>query len=204
MAMPAAAELRRLLESLEREGISVVRLICGDDPPVPWTLYPSEDGIFDRRTRCQFYYHTHGQAGHDAGHFHTVRLFADRTAHLAGISIAPDGWPHALFTVNHWVAGDAVQTARDLRHYARQFRLGEDRGDPRLVRFVNLMFRAFATEIGQLQDDKVRAIEDHRRRQPAADPGEDRSLEVPSRLAIDLRASAPAPGSASATGEMAS
>jgi len=187
--MTAAEALVRLIEGLEGDGTSLVRLVCGQDTPVPWTLYPSEYGVFDRRTRCQFYYHTHGETGHDAGHFHTVRLFDDHTAPLVGISIAPDGWPHALFTVNHWVTGDAAETSGDLKRYTRKFRLSERRGDPRLVRFVNLMFQAFGPEIERLQEAKVRTLEAHGNRHPEGDPGQDRTLEVPSRVEIDPRAS---------------
>jgi hypothetical protein len=78
--MKAKRELRMLLKELEREGTSVIDLVRGGQPFEPWRLYPGESGVFDRSTRYQFYYHSHG-AAHEAGHFHTVRLFADRTAH---------------------------------------------------------------------------------------------------------------------------
>jgi hypothetical protein len=65
-------------------------LARGGRPAEPWTLYPDELGIFDRQTRCQFYYHSHG-AAHQDGHFHTVRLFDDHTVHLVGISVAESG-----------------------------------------------------------------------------------------------------------------
>jgi len=168
-----------------------MELACGGRAPEPWTIYPDEHGIFSRATRCQLYYHVHAGARHEAGHFHTVRLHPDRTAHLVAISMAPDGWPQALFTVNLWAIGDAYETAGSLKRYARRFRIDERHGEPRLIRFVNLIFRAFLPEIERLQDEKVAALAAHRLAHPGRDPFEDRSLEVLSRVDIDVRALVP-------------
>lgn len=143
--------------------------------------------MFDLTTRSQFYYHAHPGAPHEAGHFHTVRLFADHTAHLAAISIDPTGWPRALFTVNLWAIGDAYETPDRLKRYVRQFQIREDRGDPWLIAFVNLMFRAFLPDIERLQVAKERALETYRRAHRGADPFEDRALEILSQVEIDLR-----------------
>src|SRR5262249_24719309 len=88
--MNAVVELRSLLEDLETNGTTVIDMVQDAQPLVPWRLYPGDSGIFDRRTRYQFYFHTHA-ADNEAGHFHTVRLFPDHTAHLIAISIAADG-----------------------------------------------------------------------------------------------------------------
>jgi hypothetical protein len=175
------------LEALHREGTTVMDLVRLGQAPEPWRLYPGEEGIFDRVTRCQFYYHAHDDGREEDGHFHTVRLFADHTVHLVGISMARTGWPQALFTVNHWVAGDEVATAAELRGYARRFRLDESRGPARLVRFINLMFRVFRPEIERLQAEKTATLAEHGRRHPGTDPGQDRSLEILSATAIDVR-----------------
>jgi len=188
-----ACELRQLLESLAAEGTSVVDLICNGRPATPWTLYPDEYGVFDRRTGCQFYYHCHDGTPQEAGHFHTVRFFADHTVHLVAISMAPDGWPQALFTLNLWAIGDRDESATRLKQYARQFRVDERRGEPRLVRFVNLLFRAFRPQIEQLQDAKLAGLAEYRRAHPDTDPFEDRSLEVLSRADIDVRVRAAHP-----------
>lgn len=180
--------LVRLLETLERDGTSVVALVGGDGPPAPGTLYPGEYGIFDRKTRCQFYFHAHEGAHHEMGHFHTVRLFSDHTAHLVGISMAPTGWPQALFTLNVWAIGDADETPANLKRYVRGFRVDERRGVSRVVRFVNLMFRAYRDEIERLQDEKAKTLDAYRATHPGVDPLEDRSLEILSRVAIDVRA----------------
>jgi hypothetical protein len=181
-----ACELLALLEALERAGTSVIDLVREGQPGEPWRLYPGESGIFDRRTRCQFYYHSHGVA-HEAGHFHTVRLFADRTAHLAAISMTPGGWPQALFTLNLWAVGDAYEGAASLKHHAARFRLGGHVGPVPLIRFVNLVFQAFAPEIARLQEEKIETLARYRAAHPGHDVFEERSIEILSAVAIDVR-----------------
>jgi hypothetical protein len=187
--MKASFELRDLLEERERAGTTVIDLVTDGQPLQPWRLYPGESGIFDRRTHCQFYFHSHG-TGTEAGHFHIVRLFADHTAHLVAISMTPDGWPQALFTLNLWAIGDAYETAGNLRRYVRGFHLAERVGPTPLVRFVNVMFQAFGPEIERLQDEKIAALARHRVSYPDRDVFEDRSLEILSRLEVDVRVAA--------------
>lgn len=181
------AELARLLEDLGQEHTTIVELVCGRTAPVPWTLYPGEYGVFDQGTRNQFYFHAHDDAAHEVGHFHTVRLFADRTVHLVAISMGHTGWPQSLFTLNLWAIGDAPARGEDLKQYVRRFAIDPGRGEPRVVRFVNLVFRAFHDEIERLQDDKLAAIAAYRREHLGVDPFADRSLEILSRTAIDVR-----------------
>ena len=185
--MTPAVELRSLLRDLERRGTSVIDLVRGGQPLQPWRLYPGESGVFDRRTRYQFYYHSHG-SDHEAGHFHTVRLFSDHTVHLVAISMRPDGWPQALFTLNLWAIGDAYESAARLKGHVRRFHLAEQVGPPLLVRFVNLIFRAFGPEIERLQDAKIATLAAHRATHPDGDICEDRSLEILSRVNVDVPA----------------
>ena len=185
--MTEREQLIDVLEGLEREGTTVMDLVRAGQPAEPWRLYPGEEGIFDRSTRCQFYFHAHDDGREEDGHFHTVRLFPDRTVHLVGISMARTGWPQALFTVNHWVAGDACETATRVKGYAHRFHVDEGRGPARLVRFVNLTFRVFLRDIERLQEEKVATLTAHRLRHPARDPFQDRSLEVLSWTPTDLR-----------------
>jgi hypothetical protein len=188
--MTDAEQLSELLAGLKREGRTVMELIRSGRPLEPWRLYPGEEGIFDRRTRCQFYYHTHDDGRDEEGHFHTVRLFHDHTVHLVAISMAHDGWPRALFTVNYWAAGDTWESAEQIKTYAGRFRIDEARGPAPVVRFVNLVFRAFRPEIERLQDEKMAALAAHRLRHPAHDPFQDRTLEILSWIDVDLAAHA--------------
>lgn len=185
--MSASDALVHLLEELERAGTTPMELVGAGRRAQPWTLYPNEYGVFDRATGSQFYFHAHEDARHEAGHFHTVRFSPSRTVHLVGISMADSGWPQALFTVNLWAIGDVYVPLDALKQYVRKFCVDERRGDPRLIRFVNLVFTVFRVEIEALQEEKARAIAVHRLTHPDVDPFEDRSLEVLSRIAIDLR-----------------
>jgi len=176
------------LVGLDRAGTTLMDLVREGRPQVPWTLYPGEEGIFDRRRRSQFYYHAHEGANHEAGHFHTVRLFRDHTVHLVAISLADTGWPRALFTLNLWSIGDVYASPENLARYGRQFRVESGKGDARLIRFINLIFRAYRPEIEALQDAKERAIQRYRAAHGGADPFEDRSVEILSQVEIDVSA----------------
>lgn len=105
--------------------------------------------------------------------------------HLVAISIGTDGRPRCLSTLNLWAIGDSDAPAADLRRYVTQFRIAERHGQPRVVRFVNLVFHAFRSEILQLQDMKAASLAEYRAAQPGSDPFEDRGLEILSR--IDVR-----------------
>jgi hypothetical protein len=187
--MSAVFELRNLLEGLERNATNVIDMVRDGQPLVPWQLYPGDSGIFDRRTSYQFYYHSHG-VDTEAGHFHTVRLFGDHTAHLVAISMTTDGWPQALFTLNLWAIGDAYETTGKLRRYVRGFHIAERASPPPLVRFVNLIFQAFGPQIERLQEEKIEMLSRYRVAHPDDDIFEDRSLEILSRVAIDVRVTA--------------
>lgn len=184
--MTALEDLARLLADLDREGTSVMALARGGRPQEPWSLYPDEYGIFDRKRHSQFYYHAHAGADHEEGHFHTVRLFRDYTVHLVAISMAPTGWPQELFTLNLWAIGDRYASPEDLIRYTRQYGIESRKGGVRLVRFINLMFRAFRPEIEELQEAKGEAIARYRAAHGGADPFEDRSVEILSRVEIEV------------------
>ncbi len=189
--MTALEELATLLGELERRGTTVMDLVRGGRAQEPWALYPGEHGIFDRKTRCQFYYHAHEDARHEAGHFHCVRLFPDRSLHLVAISMAESGWPRALFTVNGWAIGDAWASPDTLKQFIRRFRIGPGRGPAPLVSFINLMFKAVGCEMERLQDEKEHALRAYRAAHPGEDPLQERSLEILSQVEIEL-ASRPA------------
>lgn len=198
--MTALEDLARLLADLDRAGTSVMALARGGQPQEPWTIYPDEYGIFDRKRHSQCYYHAHPGAEHEDGHFHTVRLFSDHTVHLVAISMAPTGWPQALFTLNLWAIGDSYASPRNLGRYIREYGIESRKADVRLVRFINLMFRAFRPEIEALQEAKGQAIEQYRAAHGGADPFEDRSVEILSRVEIEIPRHLDAPVAREATG----
>jgi uncharacterized protein DUF6969 len=100
--------------------------------------------------------------------------------------MAPTGWPQALFTLNLWAIGDAYASPKNLIRYTRQYAVESRQRDARLVRFVNLMFRAFEPEIEALQEAREQAIERYRATHGGADPFEDRSVEILSRVGIKV------------------
>lgn len=90
--------------------------------------------------------------------------------------------------MNLWSIGDVYTPPEDLARYARQYRVESHKGDARLVRFVNLMFRAFSPEIEALQVEKDRTIQRYRAAHGGADPFEDRAVEILSQVEIAVRA----------------
>jgi hypothetical protein len=100
-----------------------------------------------------------------------------------------------LFTLNLWAIGDAYESAVGLTLHSARFRLQERAGPVPLVRFVNLLFQAFLPDIERLQDEKIETLARHRAAHPGRNVFEDRSLEILSHAAIDVRARAldPAP-----------
>lgn len=149
---------------------------------------PAVYGVFDPQSRCRFHFHSHDSKG-EGGHFHTERLFRDHTVHVVAIAVSRAGEPEALFTINHWAAGDRAKAPALVKRYARAFRIDERRGEPRLVRFVNLVYRAFLPEIVRLQDEKAALLERHIPKRRGVHPHEDRSLQFLSerRIAVPGR-----------------
>ncbi len=116
-----------------------------------------------------------------------MRFFPRRAAHIVAISMAPSGWPQALFTVYLWAIGDAYEPAENLKRYARRFQIEESRGDLRVIRFVNLVFRLFLPEIEQIQEEKAATLAAFQVAHPHVNPFEERALEITSRVEIDVR-----------------
>jgi hypothetical protein len=177
-----------MLTDLQRSGQSIITL-AGAGPSAELSgLPPTTQGVFDPLWRWHVYYHSHAGPLDEAGHFHTLRRFGDRAIHVVGISIDHAGWPQALFTLNHWCVGDGYEPAARIKGYARRFRLDSCSGDPRLIRFLSLLFEAFLGEIEWLQDEKVYALTAHYVRHPDGNLFEDRSVEITSRVNLCLAA----------------
>ncbi len=185
---PALDALVGLLTDLQRTGQSIITLARAGQSAEPSGLPPTTVGVFDPLSRWHVYYHSHAGAVDEAGHFHTLRRFGDHAVHVVGISMDHLGWPHALFTVNHWCIGDVYEPAANIKGYARRFRVDSRAGDPRLIRFMSLLFEAFLPEIERLQDEKVCTLAAHYARHPDRNLFQDRSLEIPSRVALTLTA----------------
>lgn len=185
--------------------------------PLQWEHYPADDAI-DRGTGYQYFYHSHapGQRprAREHGHFHLfARLDGGRhrldarhearfraalgvtgappaceLAHLLGVALTPKGVPRELFTVNQWVTGDRLLSARAVLRAVDGFAL-RAAGDPLVNRWLAALIALFRPQIGQLlaaRDRRLRAALARGRRRTAV--LDDRRLEVLSRLAIDVDA----------------
>jgi len=84
--------------------------------------------------------------------------------------------------------GAAWETPANLKQYVGRLCIGTGRGPARLMRFVNFAFKAFRHEIEELQDLKERTLRAYAETHPGTDPLGDRSLEVLSRIEIDVLA----------------
>ncbi len=185
---PGLGELVSLLTDLQRTGRSIITLARAGQSAEPGRLPPTTLGVFDPLSRWHYYYHSHGGAWDEDGHFHTLRWFGDDAVHVVGVSIDRVGWPQALFTLNLWCIGDGYETAANIKRYARRFRVNSMAGDPQLIRFMSLMFVAFLPEIERLQDEKVCTLAAHHALYPDRNPFQDRSLEITSRVELSLAA----------------
>ena len=186
----------RLIERLARNGATLMSLATGGRRSRAFRLYP-DPALYDPRTRSFFAYHRHTGMPEwpgEVGHFHAVRILRVRPdierAALVGISMSRRGWPQALFTVNLWTWKDRPQRASQLRSHVRCFRIGPGCRPSQLGRFANLMFRAYRSEIEQLQDDKLRLLATLQRRRPRVTVRADESVHLLSGLVIDVRARA--------------
>jgi hypothetical protein len=192
----AARALVRLVEGLAHRGTTLMALATGGGRTPAFRPYPRPP-IYDARTRSLLAYHRHVDDEpwlREAGHFHAVRILRlrprEERASLVAISMSRGGWPRALFTVNLWSWRDRSQRAAQLRAHVRHFRLRVGGRCRRLARFANLVLQAYGPEIERLQEEKLQELARLRRRRPGAKVTADRSIDLLSSLAIDVRARA--------------
>ncbi len=222
-----ARELLGCYAALAADAAHLLDGVVQGRPLVQWEHYPADDAI-DRETGYQYFYHCHAPGaragGPEHGHFHVfARLDAGRhrlherseahflamlgagarpkhaLAHLLGVALTPKGVPSALFTVNQWVTGDRVLSARAVVRALAGFEM-RSAGDPLVNRWLVALIGLFRPEIGRLlaaRDRRLLAAARAPRRVPLL---EDRAVEVLSTLAIDVdeRLRALGPGRAAA------
>jgi hypothetical protein len=185
-----------MIEGLARRRTTLMVLATGGGRTPAFRPYPHPP-LYDSRTGSLLAYHRHDRDEpwlREAGHFHTVRILRVRPreerASLVAISMSRGGWPLALFTVNLWSWRDRPQRAAQLREHVRRFRLRGSGRRGRLARFANLVLQAYRPEIERLQVEKLRELARLRRKRPGAKVTVDRSIDLLSSLAIDVRARA--------------
>ncbi len=202
----AADHLIACYARLARDERHLLASLLDGKPPVQWQHYPADDAI-DATRRYQWFYHSHdpedrpGATEH--GHFHLFvrpegsidepaesqflrRLRCRRrranTRHLLAIGMNAVGLPISMFTVNRWVTGDLPLSANATIALLQTLRLstGHAAIDTVLESVIALHRREIRALI-ERRDDAWFA-------RAARGPGalEDRALEVPSFLSLDL------------------
>ena len=194
--LEAAAALVAALRSVEDRGTNLVAEALQGLPFIAFDRYPAED-VLDHASGAQYYFHAHGESASarqdgwdEAGHIHCFMNPEGNgpgkpLCHLAAIAMNRFGRPVGLFTVNRWVADDSWVPAATAACLVRRFGFADQ--SP-LSRFVTAFYALFRTEIEALLAARDRRVAEWRRDHPDRDALEDRELEIPSALKLDLEA----------------
>jgi hypothetical protein len=195
---------------LAKTGDSVVDEVTRDCGPLhPYAHYPEGD-VVDRESGAQFFYHLHPvpplAAGAEAealnGHFHCFvpapedgpphglpRLRrGSGMAHLIAVEVDRHSLPVRLFTTNRWVTDETWVDAPAAARLADRFVVELARPSLSAAIWISSLVRLFQPQIAALLAARDAAIAALARARPGSDPYEDRSLEVPSAMAVSVEA----------------
>ncbi len=207
----AQQDLFAAIRAFRRAGSHQVReaLSGGPAPFERYAHYPTDD-VDDVPRGYAWFYHAHApgesRPWDEHGHFHLYaypRLLAGRCTplalptagdpareagivHLFGLCMSAAGAPVRLFTINRWASNEHMYAAADLLPVIDRFSLSGDLPYPRVGRWLSGMTRMLQPQLSWLLGERDRVLAERR----AVDPEgytEDRSLDVVSTLAFDLR-----------------
>ncbi len=203
----AGMEVLECYRLLEKAGANVVgQCLAHQGTFYELEHYPKGD-VFDEEFGAQYYYHAHRPDLGEHGHFHTfiraegmpvgvepVEMPADTprplgeeaVCHLVAISMDAHGFPTHLFTTNRWVTNETFYAAADTLAMVERFRVEHVYPCLATNRWISAMLRLFWPQIGLLLEERDRVIEEWRARHPDRNVHEDRELEIPSRMEIDV------------------
>ena len=181
----AGLALRKLCEQLKEQGRTIVDVVMNGQPLEDWKMYPCDQGVFDERTRSQYYYHSHPQSP-EHGHFHLFYYPKSKLVHLVGIAMDNDGNPINLFTVNRWVTDEVVFHAGKVKSQIPKFRMNGPGFDRVVGDFLRHLLALYQVEIGALLDRRDAVYARYRRDHDGREPYEDRGLEITSALDIQV------------------
>jgi uncharacterized protein DUF6969 len=111
----------------------------------------------------------------------------DALSHLVAIAVDAGGRPLRLFTTNRWVTGETWYAAADVVAMLDRFVIDLARPSWPLNRWISGLFRLFRPQMAallQARDDTVMSW--RRRHRGKVHVLEDRRLEIPSQLDIDV------------------
>jgi hypothetical protein len=194
---------------LAKTGDSVVGEVTRDCGPLrPYAHYPVGD-VIDSESGAQFFYHFHpvpplGTAAggeHPLGHFHCFvpappdpatgghRLRrGSGMAHLVAVEVDRHSLPVRLFTTNRWVTDETWVEAPVAGRLVDRFVVELARPSLSAAIWISALMRLFQPQIAALLAARDAAIAAFARAHPGCDPYEDRSLEIPSAMAVSVEA----------------
>lgn len=203
----AGLEILECYRLLEKAGANVVgQCLAHQGTFYELEHYPKGD-VFDEEFGAQYYYHAHRPDLNEHGHFHTfiraegmpvgVRpvempantprpLGEEAVCHLIAISMDAHGYPTHLFTVNRWVTNETFYSAEDTLRMVERFKVEHVYPCLATNRWISAMLKLFWPQIRQLLHERDRVIAEWQRKYPDRNVHEDRELEIPSRMAIDV------------------
>lgn len=178
-----------IINNLKAEGTNLVAKIMNGKKYEfdPHTHYPYDGGIKDESTGYQLFFHAHRED--EYGHFHTFATDEDgKLVHLVLISMNKAGELIGLATVNRWVTGDKYVKADKLKKLSKDFYMNPELyKDPRVIEFVNNVFKAYQKDIAEIFDKRDEWISNYARKH-FREPFEDRNHEILSHKKIHLTA----------------
>ncbi|MCZ6645882.1 MAG: hypothetical protein O7B79_06530 [SAR324 cluster bacterium] len=183
----AGLALRAGMEKLKAGGGSVISLVMDGKELEDWEMYPWDGGIFDKKTRSQYYYHSHPQSP-EHGHFHAFFHHGKQLAHLVAVAMDNQGEPLELFTVNRWVTDDVNLPPQKLKSYLPRFQVGSQRKYEDVHNFLRDIFALYQPDIGMLLERREQVFKTYRLAHNGQQPYEDRALEVTSSLPTNVGA----------------
>ena len=151
--------------------------------------YPKGD-VWDPKTGCQYYYHTHRPM--EEGHFHLFFYPTCATeskepyVHLLAISVGKQKEPLALFALNQWVAGGDWYTTRKMAQCIKRFRAPSKEPSEVMSQWIDATLTLFYPQILAVlsaRDHLIDHLEDFSGQKNAR---QDRSLEIVSAMPISV------------------
>lgn len=111
----------------------------------------------------------------------------DELSHLVAIALDEAGAPVRLFTTNRWVTGETWYAAADVTLMLDRFLVDLERPSRPLNRWLGALFRLFRPQMVALVEARDAAVMSFRRRKRGkVHVFEDRRLELPSAVAMDV------------------
>jgi hypothetical protein len=175
----AAEAVIAAITAMAQDGVPLMQRVLPEREAVVWQHYPENDarGV---RTRSRWYYHVHPPGERDPGEHGHFHLFLHRTqlddpagflaapeageaaaahvAHIAGLSISPEGIPVSWFVTNRWVTDEFFYPAAVMRAHLDRYDVDETGEDPLVGRLLTAMVALYREELAALLDRRDAAL----------------------------------------------